>query len=281
MKLIKSSYSIIDQPVNLEDVYKQIEIAGRVCYKSEDKITENSAKTFVDKIEKLNHGSVLEHGTIYLKIKLSNISVEDTYFINNVKRIFSSNYYSQLNEVHDYFKITYYITTNYRVLIENLSQEEIFKLLSYICPPEENHEKRTTVKFITSIGIAREFIRHRVFSFSNESTRYCNYNRDKFNNEITFISTYWLDNCSPISKDLYITGLRKSEKTYLNLIDEGLQAQQAREVLPLCTKSELVMTGFNKDWKRFFELRDTKKAHPDAAILVHSLHEEFKQKNYL
>ena len=181
MKLIKPSFSIIEQQAGLEGVYKQIEKVGRVCYKSEDKITEDSAKPFVDRMIKSGHGAMLEHGTVYLKI-----TYKDTNF-TTLCMFYGKNKYSVLNHSED--NQIYYITTNYRVLVENNHLSD----LKYLCEPSEFHEKRITVHFVCDRGVSHEFVRHRVMSFAQESTRYCNYSKDKFGNELTFIIPCWLD----------------------------------------------------------------------------------------
>ena len=186
MKLIKPSFEIWNQPAGLEGVYKQIERVGRVCYKSEDKITEDSAKPFVDRMIKSGHGAMLEHGTVYLDIPNS----AGDY---NLVPFFASNPYSRVvirpldDRVHNY------ITTNFRVMIENFAEEYIPDILQYLCEPTEFHAKRITVHFVCDRGVSHEFVRHRVMSFAQESTRYCNYSKDKFGNELTFIIPCWLD----------------------------------------------------------------------------------------
>ena len=172
MKLIKQSFEILDQQCGLEGIYKQIERAGRTCYKSEDKITENSAKEFVDRMIKSGHGAMLEHGTVYLKFNVKDLYIvgEEEYLnqqkkLNNLINKYSTNKYSIVKVNQDYD--TAFITTNYRVLVENDWLDD----LQYIWEPTEYHEKRITVKFITDQGILREFTRHRVFSFAVESTR--------------------------------------------------------------------------------------------------------------
>lgn len=190
MKLIKPSFEIWEQPSGLEGVYKQIERAGRICYKSEDKITEDSAKSFVDRMIKSGHGAMLEHGTVYLKVL--NV-IENSELIDKYK----SNKYSVVKEgtkVYNCHGDILYgsckcITTNYRVLVENGWLDD----LKYICKPAEFHEKRITVHFVCDRGVSHEFVRHRVMSFAQESTRYCNYSKDKFGNELTFIIPCWLD----------------------------------------------------------------------------------------
>ena len=181
MNLIKPSFEIWEQPAGLEGVYKQIEKVGRVCYKSEDKITEDSAKPFVDRMIKAGHGAMLEHGTVYLKI-----TYKDTNF-TTLCMFYGKNKYSVLNHSED--NKIYYITTNYRVLVENNHLSD----LKYLCEPSEFHEKRITVHFVCDRGVSHEFVRHRVMSFAQESTRYCNYSKDKFGNELTFIIPCWLD----------------------------------------------------------------------------------------
>ena len=267
MKLIESSVQIIEE----KDPYKMIELAGRTCYKSEDKITENSAKEFVDRMIKLGHGAMLEHGTIYLTIAKTAMNIGDPIF-------YIRNKYSKVNE-DDLF---YYITTNMRVIVENNRLDD----LQYQVEPTEHHEKRITAKFICDRGVSHEFVRHRVFSFAQESTRYCNYSKDKFNNEITFIQPSWnyfktacymgIDN---FDGDIFERALRDTERRYFELIEKGWKPQQARQVLPNATKTELVMTGFESDWEHFFELRCSGAAHPDAKKLADELKSLMNVKN--
>lgn len=257
MKLIESSVQIIEE----KDPYKMIELAGRTCYKSENNITEDSAKEFVDRMIKLEHGAILEHGTIYLTIAKTAMNIGDPIF-------YIRNKYSKVNE-DDYF---YYITTNMRVIVENNRLDD----LQYQVEPTEHHEIRITAKFICDRGVSHEFVRHRVFSFAQESQRYCNYSKDKFNNEITFIRpTWWNYNSSIIeSGERYFCEiLQKCEDYYKSLLDMGYKPQEARVVLPNATKTELVMTGFESDWENFFELRCSKAAHPDAQKLANELKE--------
>lgn len=297
MKLIKQSFEILDQQCGLEGIYKQIERAGRTCYKSEDKITEDSAKEFVDRMIKSGHGAMLEHGTVYLEFNVKDLYIvgEEEYLnqqkkLNNFINKYSTNKYS-IVKVNQYYD-TAFITTNYRVLVENDWLDD----LQYICEPTEYHEKRITVKFITDQGILREFTRHRVFSFAVESTRYCNYSRSKFSNEVTFIQPNWIsdedvknyhmdydyftnqDNNHIIAVNRFMSALKNTEYFYIELIKLGWKPQQARNVLPLATKCDMVMTGFVSDWKHFFALRDAASAHPQAQELAHSLHETFIQR---
>lgn len=307
MKLIESSVQIIEE----KDPYKMIELAGRTCYKSEDKITENSAKEFVDRMIKLGHGAMLEHGTIYLNVPEQTYTetLEDEFGKfnnpnNGLVDRYRKNKYSKVNSVaadeelrKKYpkvrpFKLTHhYITTNLRVIVENGWEED----LEWQCEPTEHHEKRITAKFTCDRGVSHEFVRHRVFSFAQESQRYCNYSKDKFNNELTFIKPTWLD--IPTGDYTYWDGdwcdidnmkiqlpsdngiadnflwcLNNAGMQYRLLINKGLKPQEARAILPNATKTELVMTGFESDWEHFFELRCSGAAHPDAKKLADELY---------
>ena len=186
MKLINSSYEIIPQEPGLLGVYKQIEKAARTAYKSEDKITDDSAKRMVDALCKQNHGACLEHGTIYLKIP-PNIDFQRYLEYDENPYSFSVTASTSDDPYSPDHRYTY-VTTNARVIFENGWKDD----LKYMCEPTEFHEKRITVKFTASIGVVREILRHRKFSFLNESTRYCNYSKDKFGNELTFIIPQWI-----------------------------------------------------------------------------------------
>ena len=297
MKLINSKVEILEPTgYTIDDIYKQIEIAGRTCYKSEDKITPTSAKEFVDRMIKSGHGAMLEHGTVYLDVPNS----AGNY---NLVPFFASNPYSKVvikpldDRVHNY------ITTNFRVIVENFAEEYIPDVLQYICEPTEFHEKRISVRWTCDRGVSHEFVRHRVFSFAQESTRYVNYSKDKFGNELTFIIptwltlpegnyTYWDGDWVDINKQViqisedeanihsFLVTLECSEYQYMQLINNGWKPQQARQVLPNALKTELVMTGFESDWKHFFELRCDTAAHPDARKLALELYNKLYNKEY-
>lgn len=298
MKFIKSSFEILEQDSDINGIYKQIEKAGRLSYKSEDKIVDGSAEKFVDMLIKRGHTSVLEHGTVYLHIPKS-----ESY--GNTMTKYLVNPYSVVrNNKNDYF-----ITTNYRVLINGEFGINWLGDLKYLCSPTEFHEKRITVKFVLPISISREFVRHRVFSFMEQSTRYCNYNSDKFNNELTFIIPYWADmkearyvywdddwmdgtdrHAIPTkilkhndgdTTDIFISQCQTSELTYREIINSGMKAQEVREILPLCTKTELIMTGTVSQWEEFFKLRTDRAAHPQARELAVPLKEEFIKRGYI
>lgn len=293
MKLIKPSFEIWEQPSGPEGVYKQIERAGRICYKSEDKITEDSAKSFVDRMIKSGHGAMLEHGTVYL------YNPGDKQMLDMIKR-YSENPYSRLKVIKadstGAIIGPVWITTNYRVIVENNWEND---LIYYSPNPVPLHPKRITVHFVCDRGVSHEFVRHRVMSFAQESTRYCNYSKDKFSNECTFIYPNWFnkyfeDNYSSLDVRDWQTGLDiacaetnwiyamlYAEKAYFSSISNGMKPQQARAVLPNSLKTELVMTGFISDWKHFFELRCSPSAHPQARELAIPLQKEFIARGYI
>lgn len=281
MKLIKPSFEIWEQPAGLEGIYKQIERVSRVCYKSENKITEDSAKPFVDRMIKSGHGAMLEHGTVYLKVPTGKYSFLDVdYFddCDDIRDSFFSNPYTRIHCQEGY----YYISTNYRVSVENFSKEFISELLQYLCEPTEFHERRVTVHFTADAGVMREFFRHRVFSMAQESTRYCNYLRDKFSNSITVIYPSWLKEEEELE---FEEDMRVIEELYFKWLKKGWTAQQARVFLPLGIKAEAVMTGFVSDWKHFFRLRSriakTGKPHPQAQELADPLMDEFVKRGIM
>ncbi len=265
MKLIESKAEYIPQEEGLEGIYKQIEICGRTCYKSLDKMKEGSARGFVGRMINSNHTAMLEQGTVYLTIKWWHIFKFFKYLFNP---------YSKVHK----FK---YVTTNYRVLYEH----NWIKDFQYICSPTKSHERRYTFRLITDRGVSHELVRHRVFSFAQESTRYCNYSKDKFGNEITFIIPSWC-NFEPAQIEEYkrgdykhslvreyalLSGLSEAENHYMTMLSDDCTPQQARQVLPNALKTEVCMTGFASDWRFFFDLRyygETGKPHPDMELLA-------------
>ena len=272
MKIIKPSFEIWDQQEGLEGIYKQIERCGRVCYASDP--VEGKAKDFVDRMIKLGHGAMLEHSTLYL--------IERWKKGTNIVPKYDYNPYSKVIIRNHEGETWKYITTNYRVLAENDWMND----LQYLCEPTEFHEERITVKFICDRGVSHEFVRHRVFSFAQESTRYCNYSKDKFGNEITFIHPSWIeDNQDTYDRWCFYESLSKAEEVYFRLLKHGWTPQQARAVLPNSLKTELVMTGFVSDWKRFFRLRSriakTGKPHPQAQELADPLMDEFVKRGIM
>ena len=174
MNIIKPSYEIIT-PINYEDTLRELERIGRVCYKSEDRITADSAEKFIAMIVASGHGSVIEHS-------------------------------------------------------------------------------RLTVKFICDRGVTHELVRHRIASYSQESTRYCNYCKDKFGNELTFIRPYFWDNDAE-KFAIWSDAMQAAENAYNALIAAGARPEEARSVLPNSLKTEIVVTMNLRQWRHFFELR--------------------------
>jgi thymidylate synthase (FAD) len=300
MRLIKPSFEILEQKPGLDGLLQHIERCGRTCYKSEDKITEESAPKFVDMLVKRGHTAMVEHGTVYLKYSITlegSMNMANKYYFNKYSTVTIDNEPlcgGEPQEYKDKFNghTCAYITTNYRVLLQNDWLDD----LKYQCEPTEHHVKRITVKFTCDRGVSHEFVRHRVFSFAQESTRYCNYSKDKFGKECTFIIPCWLGLPEgsvsspeiPIFRErhgnvvgIFLNNLYWAEANYFDLLEQGWIAQQARAVLPNSLKTELIMTGTIEQWEGFFKLRDANDAHPQARELAAPLHEEFIRRGLL
>lgn len=196
MRIVNASVEIIDDVVE-EDILKKLEMAGRVCYKSEDFVKEGSAARFIGNIVKRGHESVVEHVSI-------------------------------------------------------------------------------TVKFIVDRGVSHQIVRHRIASYSQESTRYCNYSKDKFGNEITVVKPYFLDEGTK-GYDMWKEACEVGEKYYFELLDYGLSPEQARNVLPHSLKTELVVTMNIRSWRHFIELRTDRAAHPQIREVAEMLEDKFKE----
>ena len=297
MRLIKPKVEIINQKPGVEGLFKHMELCARTCYKSEDKITEDSARKFIDNvIVARGHTAMLEHGTVYLKIPYG-IMYDTGYFSNEaIATKYIDNPYSivQNSQIYDYWCVT----SNYRVLLQNGWLDD----LQYLCEPTEYHVRRITVRFICDMGVAREFCRHRVFSFAQESTRYCNYSKAKFGKELNCIIPCWYKNmfegnsynielCHTydltISEGLsrteaaWIQAMCEAESAYFGLLTEGEPAQQARNVLPLALKTELIMTGTVEQWIEFLKLRCANDAHPQARELAIELRDRLLLDDYI
>ena len=284
MKLIETSAELLPFIAGEDGIYKMIERAGRTCYKSTDKMTDDSAKPFVERMIKSGHTAMLEHGTVYLAIPYT-----DEEALSHYRGVAGK--YNEV-EFTRYSKVTMmrgthnYVTTNYRVLVENNWLDD----LKYLCEPTTWHEKRYTFRMVTSIGVTRELNRHRVNSIAEQSTRYCNYAKDKFGNEITVCKPYWLDDNREFKNseaynnayELFYSACEEAEGYYMTLIDEGFSPQQAREVLPLCTASEIIHTAFASDWRFFFDLRlfaKTGNPHPNMLLLAQKMKAEAEDKD--
>lgn len=268
MKLIKQSFEFINQTdFSLVGIKKHIERCARVSYKSENKITDTSYEKFVNMLESRGHDRPLEFGTVYLTLR-----GDDTDALRNIF-IYAENPWTKIRK--QVIKAEYdpnirvvlnYVTTNYRVIVENHLEED----LKYLCEPTEYHYKRYTAHMILDRGVMDEFRTHVGLSHLAESTRYCNYSKDKFGNELTFIQPCW-----DIRGTNYIDFLQHAEWGYFRMLKNGWTPQQARSVLPLGIKSELISCGFKDAWENFFKRRDAPDAHPMAQEIANPMHKEF------
>lgn len=293
MKINQPSFEIWEQQSGVDGVYRQVERCGRVCYKSENHRTADSARPFVERMIASKHTAMLEHATIYLTLDEHD---DRTSF-------YRQNRFTHVNMVDR----KAYITTNLRVLVENGRMDDLKEL----CEPMVHHERRVTVHFTTQVAITREFNRHRVNSMAEQSTRYCNYSKEKFGAEITINLPHWVkelpdsawtstikEGTVSLDDDAFLALTKKvvageadaadnwlfanlaAERAYLNLTALGRKPQEARVVLPLDTNTELVHTAFLSDWKHFFNLRalgTTGAPHPDAKAVALPLYEEMKR----
>lgn len=281
MRIIdKQSSTIIEQGPGIDGMFKHIEAAARTCYQSQPKEDdEDSARRMVNSLINNKHTAMLEHGTVYLAIPITDWEKDELYnlFIR-CKRISSYSVVVPAIRVEkdEYDKSVMYVTTNYRVIVEN-DLEEIAE--KYWSDPCDWHEKRITFRLTTNIQVATEYIRHRKFSFAMESTRYCCYDKEKFGDQIAFILPTWLQGDNVEKADLieWSNAMQDAENHYMRSRARGLTAQLCAQYLPKATKSELVMTGFESDWKHFFDLRyfgTTGKPHPQAQELAELMYKE-------
>lgn len=303
MKLnIKSQQSIqiLEQRPGMNGVYEQIEKCGRNCYRSQVK-GGTSAINFTKAMISSGHLAMVEHGTVYLKIPVKDANAAPHEIVYNP--------YTRANRI---LKIgrggADYITTNMRVLVEN---DWLDMMGAYWSEPTKYHEKRLCVLFDTNIGISREFNRHRVNSMAESSTRYCNYAKEKFNGTLSVVEPMWLrdrngvillDNANETMTDImgevltgqdkewekfnyWLLALKTSNYCYQKLIEMGCKPEEAREVLPLATNTQLIHTAFISDWKHFLDLRaedtSTNHPHPMAKELASLLKQYMVQHNLL
>ena len=300
MKLIKQSFEILEQKdFTLGGIKKFIERCGRVCYKSEDRITDTSYERFVGMLESRDHARPLEFGTVHLKMNVSDFNkIRSTLCLNKI--------YNDQWIKHYYVGVgVIYVTTNYRYYLNIL---KIFPKVEKFFTEEDNefYPRRYTVHFITSRAVMDEFRTHVSLSHLAESTRYCNYSKDKFDNEITLIIPNWVrlkydyvvtddvgnneiyvdgieqdwyDEDDEVTKG-FLYGVQDAEDAYIKLLKKGCTPQQAREVLPLSVKSELISCGFEDAWENFFYRRCAKDAHPMAREIAKPMHKEFIERGF-
>ena len=292
MKNNLPQFEIWNQEPGIDGIYRQVERAGRVCYKSEDHCTAESARPFVERMIKSQHTAMLEHATVYLLYRDGETASAEQGgdATGETWQRYERNKFSKVSTVDG----CHYVTTNLRVLGENQWLAD----LDHLTEPLAHHERRVTVHFTTQIATTREFNRHRANSMAEQSTRYCNYSKDKFGNEISINIPEWVRALSveePTQIDFlelakkvtegqaddyenWLFANLAAERAYMNLIAAGRKPQEARAILPLDTNTELIHTAFVSDWKHFFDLRaqgTTGAPHPDAKVLALPLYDEF------
>ena len=301
MRLINQSVEKWYCGYTLPEIWAHIARCARVCYQSTPRSNGETEEEFVKRVilreysfEDIGksrelqlklHLSVLEHGTVYLDIPNNVRTLEFLDFFRN------NNKYSKTYQHGNLRRNSVAITTNMRVIVEN----DLMPCLTYLCAPTEYHSPRTTYSIITDIGVARELARHRTHSISEESTRYCNYSKDKFNNELTFIKHCWLNDeklklygdyhtviRDKSSESIFIANLNNVERDYLDLIKLGWTPQQARQILPLSTKVQTIHTAFESDWAEFISLRAdacSGSVHPNMKVIADKIKCLMSKKN--
>lgn len=256
--------SLYKQEPGIQGIYKAIAKAGHICYAS---TKEGDEENFVKRCVKLGHMRPLEFGTVYLTVPYTSDAI---YF-------YTDDPYSVV--VND--NLNYYITTNYRVLVEHNCIDD----LCYLTEPTKHHALRHTI-FWEHIGrdIADEFRTHVGLSSLMQSTRYCCYTKEKFDSELTFIKPSWISSCDYYGldkdgKELF-RSFENAENHYRKLINEhNWTAEKARKVLPLGIATSFIQCGFEKDWDNFFNQRlfgSTGTPHPDAKEIAEMIYEKYK-----
>lgn len=314
MKIIEPSTEELFNP----NPQKHIELIARTCYKSEDKITKDSHKRMISNLYKNKHWAMLEHFIFIYKIddkvdfyssfieileseKYINVTMQK--IDNDNRYIISFNARSILDMLNKY-KYHDSIKKDIIKLIENVVYDydcdelfgNKFKKVDYPCfkkiddvtiltPIEQWIHGWHSIKFICDRGVSHEIVRHRDASFAQESTRYCNYTKDKFGKEITVIKPCYLKdgfdnpNNEMVAWGVWKRAIENSEKSYFEMLDLGCTAQEARTVLPNSLKTEVIMTARNYEWGHFFELRCDKAAHPQMRELAVPLFDWFSKYN--
>lgn len=300
--------------VNEQNPTKKIERIARICYKSEDKITEGSDIKIIENLISHRHTAMLEHANIILdvspityKITREKTAIRET-FVSKEER--NHNCYLRFSESTPYGTKRFIISGNLRAWYEyfewlhcnsgidaslfstvNAAANSIFNRFSsnissswgsgrtYLLKPENlTAEERMTHELFTAVftvdrGITHELVRMREASFAQESTRYCNYSKNKFGNEITVIKPCFAD-WDKDRFDLWKDACRYSEKRYFDLLDAGATPQEARDVLPTSVKSEIAVTANLNEWHHIFNLRAcdaTGPAHPQMHEVMRPL----------
>lgn len=283
MTIVKPNVEMLKE----KDPFKKIETIGRVCYKSEDKIADGTDKKFVANIIKSQHHAMLEHVAFVFEVDMAtyiasmackflnstrNQECERMLVSGNLRAVRESGIQALINAVY----------VKYPELVEDIRNEEVsskgsativdFEKIDNKDIDEIYSHRYTTMKFVTDRGVSHELVRHRRFSFAQESTRYVNYSKDRFGGgDIKFVEPAGYSSWPQERKDTFEHFLSVAEKTYNTLVSSGATAQEARAVLPNAVKTEIFVTGDGYEWDHFFKLRSlgvTGAPHPDMKIVA-------------
>lgn len=280
MKTVSGEYSIIEPGYDKIDMYKHVEHAARICYKTEGAITDDSYKHIINDVLKRNgHYSPFGHGGVYLCMH------KDDYFslLDKLHKIdlapgldafqhFANPLWTRIIQHDDYW----YISTSYRAIYE-ADIEDIME--KYWCKPTPYHVLMRSVVFTGDRGIMDDLMRH-FAAICCESTRYCDYTSEKKGGEITICERADWDTLSPEIQEEYINAYKDAEKHYFKLRELGLQPQFAKRVLPFAIKCTVMFTAFGDQWQHIFDMR-TSHAHPDLIALMKPLAKDFYNKGFI
>ena len=288
MKLIKPSVEYIPQKEE-RIPFKHIELCARTCYKSEDKITEDSAHKFVDRLIRAGHWAMLEHGTLYLYLEVNPDNAFDQFeyvsarftapynwsdVVGAIAAKYRANPYSEVNTIYNKNGREVYITTNYRVIIDNDWVEDI----QFTCgSPTKYHKKRHTLKFTCARIDSQSITRYRTNSFAQESQRFINYMQEIRGASVSFSEPIWIkpEDLEELKQDAAI-----SEQLYFKWINKGYKPEEARYFLINGTKTEIIVTAYEDDWRYFFDQRlrnSTGKPSSDMHHLAELAHNTLKE----
>ena len=312
MIAIKPYAEILDTKIGV-DVLKKIELVGRTCYKSTENIKGGSAEKFVSNLINRGHEAMLEHASFCFMMDgvgflemididkyLQRIHPQYTSFFrytNDTFKFVSGNVRAWRSFFNVCYKESKCLPTTFNefildnpILFPEFQECKFMKFLNfgtmrpaYVEDLSTKNEILThrdvTVRFVVDRGVSHEIVRHRPASFAQESTRYCNYSKDKFGNQLTFITPEFFQYGSK-EWILWETAMEECENTYLTMMKLGVPPEQARTVLPNSLKTEVIMTANCQEWKHFFELRacnKTGKAHPQMLEVSRPLLDDFKK----
>lgn len=289
MKLINSSFEIIEQNPGLEGMWKHVEKCARTAYMSADSITEDSYKRFLKMLYDRGHWSCFEHATVYMIYKYDN---SDS--IPSIVTFYDKNPYSRVFSITHEYSTTVYITSNMRVILEHDKMDDIN---NYWSEKTTYHIPRYSVRMISDIGVSREGNRHRN-SITESSTRYCNFSKEKFGNELSIMKNSDItqsefypieamhefilnENAGCTTDDYWYAANMFCEFCYMKLLEKGWTPQQARRILPLDLKTEVIYTAYIDDWIHLLKLRTAQDAHPDFREIAIPLEDEFINRGYI